>query len=160
MTGCLLGVETEYGLAPSEQRTVCLGRLLQLARELPHVPGLLGSDLFLANGARLYADCGEHAELATPECTTPAEVVRYILAGELKRAIGDHQAAFAAYEERLGAFIAGKQQAAVKLSTFFAPRSRFGLFLRSQITKLVAIPFVMQLAVGREFIDRIELPEY
>ena len=160
MTGCLLGVETEYGLAPSEQRAVCLGRLLQLARELRHVPGLLGSDLFLANGARLYVDCGEHAELATPECTTPAEVVRYILAGELKRANGDHQAAFAAYHQRLSAFVAGKQDAAVKLLPFFAPTSQFALFLRNQITKLIAIPFVMQLAVGREFRDCIELPRY
>ena len=84
----------------------------------------------------------------------------YILAGELKRANGDHQAAFAAYQARLGAFIAGKQQAAVRLSPFFAPTSRFGLFLRNQITKLMAIPFVAQLAVGREFRDRLELPDY
>jgi 2-polyprenyl-6-methoxyphenol hydroxylase-like FAD-dependent oxidoreductase len=89
-----------------------------------------------------------------------AMTAAYILAGELKRANGDHQAAFAAYQERLGAFIAGKQQAAVKLSPFFAPTSRFGLFLRNQITKLIAIPFVAQLAVGREFRDRIELPVY
>ena len=84
----------------------------------------------------------------------------YILAGELKRANGNHVAAFAAYQERLGAFIVGKQQAAVKLSPFFAPKSRFGLFLRNQITKVLAIPFVMQLAVGREFRDRIDLPQY
>jgi len=83
-----------------------------------------------------------------------------ILAGELKRAAGDHQAAFAQYQERLGAFIAGKQQAAVKLSTFFAPTSRFRLFLRNQVMNLMAIPFVTELAVGRELSDRIELPEY
>lgn len=84
----------------------------------------------------------------------------YILAGELKRANGDHEAAFAAYQKRLGAFVAGKQRAAVKLLPFFAPGSRFQLFLRNQITKLIALPFVMQLAIGREFRDRIELPEY
>jgi 2-polyprenyl-6-methoxyphenol hydroxylase-like FAD-dependent oxidoreductase len=89
-----------------------------------------------------------------------AMTAAYILAGELKRANGDHRAAFAAYQERLGAFIAGKQQAAVRLSPFFAPTSRFGLFLRNQITKLMAIPFVAQLAVGREFRDRVQLPEY
>jgi 2-polyprenyl-6-methoxyphenol hydroxylase-like FAD-dependent oxidoreductase len=89
-----------------------------------------------------------------------AMTAAYILAGELKRANGDHQAAFTAYEQLLGPFIAGKQHSAVKLSTFFAPASRFGLFLRNQITKLIAIPFVMQIAVGREFRDRIELSEY
>jgi 2-polyprenyl-6-methoxyphenol hydroxylase-like FAD-dependent oxidoreductase len=84
----------------------------------------------------------------------------YVLAGELKRANGDHAAAFAAYQERLGAFIRAKQQAAVRLAPFFAPASRFGLFLRNQITRLLAIPFVTRVAVGREFTDRIELPEY
>jgi hypothetical protein len=41
-----------------------------------------------------------------------------------------------------------------------SPTSRLALFLRNQITKLIAIPFVAQLAVGRESRDRIELPEY
>jgi 2-polyprenyl-6-methoxyphenol hydroxylase-like FAD-dependent oxidoreductase len=89
-----------------------------------------------------------------------AMTAAYILAGELKRANGDHEAAFAQYQERLGAFIAGKQQAAIKLSTFFAPSSRFGLFLRNQITNLMAIPFVAELAVGRELSNRLELPTY
>lgn len=87
-------------------------------------------------------------------------VAAYILAGELKRASGDHEAAFVRYQERLGAFIAGKQQAAVKLAPFFAPKSRFGVLLRNQGMKLMAVPFVTKLAVGREFRDRIELPEY
>jgi 2-polyprenyl-6-methoxyphenol hydroxylase-like FAD-dependent oxidoreductase len=89
-----------------------------------------------------------------------AMTAAYILAGELKRANGDYRAAFAAYQKRLGTFIAGKQQAAVRLSPFFAPTSRLGLFLRNQITKLLSIPFVAQLAVGREFRDRVELPDY
>ena len=89
-----------------------------------------------------------------------AMVAAYILAGELKRANGNHEAAFARYQERLGAFIAGKQQAAIKLAPFFAPKSRFGLFLRNQIMKLMAIPFVTEFAVGREFRDRIDLPQY
>jgi 2-polyprenyl-6-methoxyphenol hydroxylase-like FAD-dependent oxidoreductase len=89
-----------------------------------------------------------------------AMTAAYILAGELKRANGDYAAAFARYQERLGTFIAGKQQAAVKLSTFFAPPSRFALFLRNQISKLLAIPFITRLSVGREFRDRIELPDY
>ena len=89
-----------------------------------------------------------------------AMTAAYILAGELKRASGNHEAAFAAYQERLGAFIAGKQRGAVKLSSFFAPPSQLGLFLRNQITKLLSLPYVTQLAVGREFSDRIQLRDY
>ena len=89
-----------------------------------------------------------------------AMVAAYILAGELKRANGDHRAAFAKYEERLHSFIAGKQQAAVRFAPFFAPSSRFGMFFRSQVMKLMALPFVTQLAVGREIRDSVELPAY
>jgi 2-polyprenyl-6-methoxyphenol hydroxylase-like FAD-dependent oxidoreductase len=89
-----------------------------------------------------------------------AMAASYILAGELKRANGDHTAAFAKYQERLGAFIAMKQKAAVRFAPFFAPRSRFGIFFRNQVMKLMAIPSIAQIAVGREFRDTIELPEY
>ncbi len=56
---------------------------MELARDtLIHLPGPGGHDLFLENSSRLYLDCGNHPELATPECTDPLDVVRYILAGE------------------------------------------------------------------------------
>ena len=83
MSRCLFGVETEYALAPVEHRGSTLERILELTREhVTCLPGVRGSDFFLANGSRLYIDCGEHPELATPECTDPTEVVRYILAGD------------------------------------------------------------------------------
>ena len=44
-------------------------------------PGAQRCDLYLGNGSRLYLDCMVHPELATPECTNPADVVRYIAAG-------------------------------------------------------------------------------
>jgi 2-polyprenyl-6-methoxyphenol hydroxylase-like FAD-dependent oxidoreductase len=89
-----------------------------------------------------------------------AMVAAYILAGELKVARGEHETAFARYQERLGAFIATKQKAAVRFAPFFAPKSRFGIFFRNQVMKLMAIPFVSELAVGREIRDGIELPLY
>lgn len=36
---------------------------------------------YLENGARLYIDCGEHPEYATPECATPQELVAADTAG-------------------------------------------------------------------------------
>ena len=66
-------------------------------------------------------------------------VAAYVLAGELKRANGDHTVAFRKYHERLSGFIAAKQKAAVKFASFFAPRSRFGMFLGNQVMRLMAI---------------------
>lgn len=84
----LLGVETEYAInhltarGQAMDRAVLLDRLLGLARQkLVHLPDCQAG-MFLENGARFYVDCGLHPELTTPECATPAEVVRYIQAGE------------------------------------------------------------------------------
>lgn len=89
-----------------------------------------------------------------------AMVAAYILGGELARAHGDHEAAFAQYHERLHGFIAGKQRAAARFAPFFAPDSRFGMFVRNQVMKLMAVPFVSKLAIGRELRDSIDLPDY
>lgn len=108
----------------------------------------------------LVGDAAFCVSLLAGQGTALAMVAAYVLAGELARASGNHEEAFARYQERLRAFIAAKQKAAVKLSSFFAPRSRFGMFVGDQITKLMAIPFVTEIAVGREIRDAIELPEY
>lgn len=47
-----------------------------------HLGQVDGHGLFLENGSRFYIDSGGHPELATPECTDPGELVRYVLAGE------------------------------------------------------------------------------
>jgi proteasome accessory factor A len=85
----LFGIETEYALAclphdgGTETRARVLGRLLDEARRtLPHLRDTSARGLFLQNGSRLYVDCGQHPELATPECTDPADLVRYVVAGE------------------------------------------------------------------------------
>ena len=82
MKEMLLGVETEYALG-GECRDELLVALMNLVRE--HMPSLEGAnphDRYLANGARFYVDCGGHPEWATPECTTPSDVVRHVLAGD------------------------------------------------------------------------------
>lgn len=89
-----------------------------------------------------------------------AMVAAYVLAGELKAAGGRHEVAFARYEERLHGMIARKQRAARRFAPFFAPGSRSGMFMRNQIMKLMGIPFVAELAVGRELRDEPELPQY
>jgi proteasome accessory factor A len=85
----MFGLETEYAVVPLDgggnpvRKDEVLGQLMNLAaRRLVHLPGRFSSGVFLGNGSRLYVDCGNHPELATPECTDPWEAVRYVLAGD------------------------------------------------------------------------------
>ena len=108
----------------------------------------------------LVGDAAFCPSLLAGQGSALAMVAAYILAGELKRANGSHLTAWSRYQQRLRTFIAGKQDAAIRFAPFFAPRSHFGIFLRNQVMKVMALPLVAELAVGREFRDRIELPEY
>jgi 2-polyprenyl-6-methoxyphenol hydroxylase-like FAD-dependent oxidoreductase len=89
-----------------------------------------------------------------------AMAAAYVLAGELHRSGGRHQAAFARYQELFGPFVSNKQRAARRFAGTFAPKSRRSLFLRNLIMRLLSIGWVAQIAAGRGFADRIVIPEY
>jgi 2-polyprenyl-6-methoxyphenol hydroxylase-like FAD-dependent oxidoreductase len=84
----------------------------------------------------------------------------YVLAGELGRAGAEPETAFRRYEELLRPLIATKQKAAKQFAGSFAPKTRFGLFFRNQVTKAFAIPLVAKLTMGASILDRIDLPDY
>ena len=90
----LFGLETEYGLAAQEGEGAedafglaggneqAAWDLVDAVRDvLPALPDLSPCGSFLSNGSRVYLDSG-HPELATPEVSTPWDLVRYALAGE------------------------------------------------------------------------------
>ena len=89
-----------------------------------------------------------------------AMIGAYVLAGELSRTASQPQKAFESYEQQLARFIADKQDAAVKLSGFFTPKTHLGIFFRNQITKAFKLPFVAELAMGPSLLDRIDLSDY
>ena len=68
--------------------------------------------------------------------------------------------AFARYDERLRSLIVSKQAAARKFAGAFAPRTAFGVWFRNQVTRLMNIPPLAELFLGRDLRDRIELPDY
>jgi len=84
----------------------------------------------------------------------------YVLAGELAKAGGRHEAAFANYEALLRPFIEGKQKGAERFSAAFAPKTRLGLFLRNQVIKACAVPRLAKFALSRDIADSLRLPEY
>jgi len=117
-------------------------------------------DRWMQGRVALVGDAAFCMSLLGGQGSALAMAAAYILAGELKQANGNHEAAFAQYQERLRRFIAGKQKAAVRFAPFFAPRSRLGIFFRNQVMKLMGIPFIAKRDVGHELADSIDLPEY
>jgi len=93
----IFGLENEYGvtctshgqrrLSPDEVARYLFRRVVSWGRS---------SNVFLANGSRLYLDVGSHPEYATPECDSVRELVVHDRAGE--RILDD---LVAAAEERL-----------------------------------------------------------
>lgn len=84
----------------------------------------------------------------------------YVLAGELAKTPGRHVDGFANYERVLRAFIETKQRGAERFAGAFAPKTRYGLFLRNQVIRAAAIPGIARLAFGRDIVDMLRLPDY
>jgi 2-polyprenyl-6-methoxyphenol hydroxylase-like FAD-dependent oxidoreductase len=84
----------------------------------------------------------------------------YVLAGELMQAGGDYIKAFERYQSQLFQFMLKKQIAAEKIGVWFAPRTSFGLFVRNQTTKLLAIPALAEAFATSTVADKLELPNY
>jgi 2-polyprenyl-6-methoxyphenol hydroxylase-like FAD-dependent oxidoreductase len=81
-----------------------------------------------------------------------AMIGAYVLAGELARAPDDIPAALKAYEGRLAGFMASKQNAARGLAGSFVPKTRWGVWLRDELSRV--------LNVVRSLRDQIALPDY
>jgi 2-polyprenyl-6-methoxyphenol hydroxylase-like FAD-dependent oxidoreductase len=86
-------------------------------------------------------------------------VEAYTLAAELA-ASADHREAFARYQKRLAPLVRSKQDAARGLGLAFAPKNRFQLVVRNTVLKMMSLPKVADIAVGRSFHDRVELPAF
>jgi 2-polyprenyl-6-methoxyphenol hydroxylase-like FAD-dependent oxidoreductase len=108
----------------------------------------------------LVGDAAFCVSLLAGQGTSLAMVAAYILAGELHRADGDYARAFARYQELFGPFIFKKQKAALRFAGTFAPKSKFSLLFRNQVMNLMKIPWIADIAIGRDLQDKIAIPEY
>jgi 2-polyprenyl-6-methoxyphenol hydroxylase-like FAD-dependent oxidoreductase len=108
----------------------------------------------------LVGDAGMAVSLLAGEGAGLAMTEAYVLAGELAQCGGAHEAAFAAYAARLRPFVAAKQRSATKFAASFVPRTAFGIWLRNQATRLMALPGVATLLLGRAVRDDFALPDY
>jgi len=107
----------------------------------------------------LVGDAGMAVSFLAGEGAGLAITEAYVLAGELAHAKGDHQSAFIAYENQLRPFIEGKQHAAENFAATFVPQTEFGIWLRNQATKLMALPGAANLMFGKSLRDDFLLPD-
>jgi 2-polyprenyl-6-methoxyphenol hydroxylase-like FAD-dependent oxidoreductase len=108
----------------------------------------------------LVGDAAACVSLLAGEGTGLALIETFVLAGELQRANGDFRRAFGAYEARLRSFIEAKQDGAISFVSFFAARSRLGIWLRNMGLRAMNIGPISDLVFARTLRDDIELPEY
>jgi 2-polyprenyl-6-methoxyphenol hydroxylase-like FAD-dependent oxidoreductase len=108
----------------------------------------------------LIGDAAACVSLLAGEGTGLALAESYVLAGELARAEDDLPRAFAAYESRLRPFVEAKQAGATKFISFFAARTKLGVWLRNAGMSAMNLPFVGDLVMARTLRDDIELPDY
>jgi 2-polyprenyl-6-methoxyphenol hydroxylase-like FAD-dependent oxidoreductase len=88
-----------------------------------------------------------------------AVVSAYVLAGELAAANGDHEVAFARYEQRIGRFARGTQKGGDTTGRFLAPRTARGIRMRNWFNNQDwFIRLTFKIASDRS--TAIELPDY
>lgn len=116
--------------------------------------------LWTRNQVTLVGDAAFCVSLLGGQGSSLAMVAAYILAGELYRSNGNYSEAFQRYQNQFGPFVARKQTAALRFAGIFAPKSERLLFVRNQIFKLLRIPWVADIAMGRDLADKIKLPDY
>jgi 2-polyprenyl-6-methoxyphenol hydroxylase-like FAD-dependent oxidoreductase len=106
----------------------------------------------------LVGDAAACPSLLAGQGSALAMVEAYVLAAELARADGDHVTGFARYQARLAPVLRSKQDAAMGLGLAFAPRSRVQLAVRNTVCRLLGLPHIPNLVMGRSLRDAVELP--
>ena len=108
----------------------------------------------------LAGDAAFCVSLVAGQGSALAMISAYVLAGELVNAGGRHEEAFRRYEALLRTYIDMKQRGAERFAAVFAPKTRWGLCFRNQVIRAFAIPGLARLAVSRDIIDTLRLPDY
>lgn len=139
----------------------------QIERELARTSDLyfdtvsqVRMDRWTRGRTALVGDAAACVSLMAGEGTGLAIAEAYVLAGELHACGDDFRAAFAHYEQRLMPFVRRKQASAATFASSFAPNTAFGIAFRDVLTKLMRVPSIAELFIGRTLRDDIELPDY
>ena len=91
----------------------------------------------------LLGDAAFAPSFLTGQGTQLALTSAFILAAELKRAQGDHERAFGAYEAALRPLVESTQKQIGRTGPFAIPRTRFGMWVRNRFVPLAVSLFTI-----------------
>jgi 2-polyprenyl-6-methoxyphenol hydroxylase-like FAD-dependent oxidoreductase len=100
----------------------------------------------------LLGDAGYCPALLTGQGSTLAMMGAYILAGELKVALGNHQRAFAQYEEAFRPVVRQEQKKVGATARFLVPATPLGLWLKTHLFPLLVPPMLVAIERGRRLL--------
>lgn len=112
------------------------------------------------NRVTLAGDACDCPSLLSGQGSTLTMVGAHILAGELREANGDYKTAFKQYESIFKPFIEDKQRIAKNFAKSFVPKSKFGIWTRNAVLRLMFFPFVSKLLIKQFSDDKLMLKRY
>jgi 2-polyprenyl-6-methoxyphenol hydroxylase-like FAD-dependent oxidoreductase len=102
----------------------------------------------------LLGDAGYCPALLTGQGSTLAMMGAYILAGELKVALGDHQLAFAQYEQAFRPVVRQEQKKVGANARILVPATPVGLWAKTHVFPRLLPPLLVTIEHGRRLLPR------
>jgi 2-polyprenyl-6-methoxyphenol hydroxylase-like FAD-dependent oxidoreductase len=102
----------------------------------------------------LLGDAGYCPALLTGQGSTLAMLGAYILAGELKVALGDHTRAFAQYEQAFRPVVRQEQKQVGANARILVPATPVGLWVKTHVFPKLVPPLLVALEHGRRWLPR------
>ena len=103
----------------------------------------------------LLGDAGYCPALLTGQGSTLAMMGAYILAGELKVALGDHKLAFARYEQAFRPVVRQEQKKAGANARILVPATPLGLWAKTHVFPRLLPPLLMTIERGRRLLPML-----
>jgi 2-polyprenyl-6-methoxyphenol hydroxylase-like FAD-dependent oxidoreductase len=105
--------------------------------------------------AVLLGDAGYCPALLTGQGSTLAMMGAYILAGELKVALGDHQRAFHQYEQAFRPVVRQEQKKAGSNARILVPATPLGLWVQTHLIPLLVPPLLVAAVPWRRLFPKL-----
>jgi 2-polyprenyl-6-methoxyphenol hydroxylase-like FAD-dependent oxidoreductase len=103
----------------------------------------------------LLGDAGYCPALLSGQGSTLAMMGAYILAGELKVALGDHQQAFLQYEQAFRPIVTQEQKKAGASARFLVPATPLGLWVQTHLGPLLLPPLLVAIERGKRLLPML-----